>query len=211
VIPIGGFSQWPKIEDAAWTFENILRSEVKLAALFDRDYRPEEEIGEFVKKMRQSISLCFVLERKELENYLLQPDAIARALSRRLEERGSNAVVNAEEVRIWLTELTATLEKAVSAQCYAHRLRYYAKAGLDQSTISHESLEWFETQWGELDARLAIVPGKAVLSALNQRLQQEYQLNLTHAMITAAMAPQAISRDLTEILQCFEEFATVVA
>ena len=76
VIPVGGFTQWSKIEDAAWTFKNILRAEVKLAALFDHDYRCEEEVAEFLRVLRKSAPLCFVLRRKELENYLLHPDTL---------------------------------------------------------------------------------------------------------------------------------------
>jgi hypothetical protein len=73
VIPIGGFTQWQKIEDAAWTFETVLRAEVEIAALLDRDYRCEEEIEDLVDSVRKTLPHFHVLGAKEIENYLLCP------------------------------------------------------------------------------------------------------------------------------------------
>ena len=208
VIPVGGFSQWPKIEDAAWTFANILRAEVKLSALFDHDYRCPDKIEYFLTRIRTCVLRCYVLQRKELENYLLHPETISKAISRRLEERGMDARLASEgDVRQLLESITSGLEREVSAQCYAHRLRYYEKSGLDQSTILRESFQWFETQWNVLDTRLHLIPGKGILSALNRHLQQEQHINLTHATIMAAMTQREIPQDLREILEAFEDFA----
>ena len=44
-LKLGGFSKASRIESVSWTFSEILRSEVKLFGLFDRDYRSEEELG----------------------------------------------------------------------------------------------------------------------------------------------------------------------
>src|SRR5262249_37987498 len=80
IIPIGGFAQWQRIEHVAWTFKTILNTDIKMAAVLDRDYRCTEEIKEFLDKIRQTAPLCFVWDRKELENYLFVPSAIIRAV-----------------------------------------------------------------------------------------------------------------------------------
>jgi len=208
VIPVGGFAQWSKIEDAAWIFQNILRAEVSLAALFDHDYRCEEEINDFLNRIRKAASLCFVLRRKELENYLLHPDALARAISRRLAERGeTKKMFSKEDVEELLLLITDEFEKEVSAQCHAHRLRYHERSRLDQSTVLHASLEWFEAEWSRLDTRINLIPGKSVLSAINRHLQEESGINLTHATIVTAMRAGDIPEDLRETLEAFNRFA----
>jgi hypothetical protein len=73
--------------------------------------------------------------------------------------------------------------------------------------VLQESFEWFETQWGVLDTRLHLIPGKGILSALNRHLQQEHHINLTHATIMAAMMQREVPADLREILEAFEDFA----
>jgi predicted ATP-dependent endonuclease of OLD family len=55
VIPIGGFGQRQKIDNVAWTFEKVLRSEIAIAAVLDRDYRCAEEIGELIRDARTTV------------------------------------------------------------------------------------------------------------------------------------------------------------
>jgi hypothetical protein len=209
VIPVGGFSQWSKIEDAAWTFKNILQADVSLAALFDRDYRCEEEIDHFLSNLRNSAPLCFVLTRKELENYLLHSDTLARAISRRAAERDTVAKAwSKEEVEELLCQITDRFEKEISAQCHMHRLRYHEGSRIDPSTVLHKSLELFNIEWSCLETRIRLVPGKSVLTALNRWLQEQHCINLTHAMIVSAMGVGDVADDLRQILEAFDRFAS---
>ena len=133
---------------------------------------------------------------------------IARAISRRLAERGKiDKVFSKEEVEELLSSVTEGFEKEVSAQCHMHRLGYHEKSKLDQSTVLHQSLQWFETKWSCLDTRAHLVPGKSALSTLNRRLQERHGINLTHTMIVNAMAARDIPQDLREILEAFDQFA----
>jgi energy-coupling factor transporter ATP-binding protein EcfA2 len=61
VVPIGGFSQRHRIEDAAWTFEKVLKAEISIAAILDRDYRCCEEIDSIVQTVRTTVPNFFVL------------------------------------------------------------------------------------------------------------------------------------------------------
>ena len=69
VVPIGGFGQRQTIEHAAWTFEKVLKSEIAIAAILDRDYRCAEEIDEMIRDTRSTVPHFHILKRKELENY----------------------------------------------------------------------------------------------------------------------------------------------
>jgi energy-coupling factor transporter ATP-binding protein EcfA2 len=117
VVPIGGFSQRQRIEDAAWTFEKVLRAEIAIAAILDRDYRCPEEIEDLVRTARGTVPRFHVLGAKEIENYLLMPSAIARAISERLRERGSGnvgpQVVSKEEVEEMLAALANEMKSDV--------------------------------------------------------------------------------------------------
>ena len=94
VLPIGGFSQWRKVEDAAWTFEKLLETNIKIGALFDRDYRSQEEIDEFLNKIRKTVPVTFVLDRKEIENYLLHSVVLSRSVQQRLKQSGKSSKFN---------------------------------------------------------------------------------------------------------------------
>ena len=55
VIEINGFSNYERVTYTNWAFSKILGEEIKIAALFDRDYKDDEEILEFKNKMQQDI------------------------------------------------------------------------------------------------------------------------------------------------------------
>ncbi len=111
-MPIGEFSQWKRVEDAVWTFQEILKTQIEVGALFDRDYRCQEEVDSFLEKMRLSVPKSFVLERKDIENYLLNENSFSRALFKQLREKGKLADRTEFDVEIIaLTLLTETAEE----------------------------------------------------------------------------------------------------
>ena len=83
VVPIGGFSQKQRIQDTAWAFEKILKAEISIAALLDRDFRCNEEISDILKDARLSVPRFHILSGKEIENFLLIPSAISKALEQK--------------------------------------------------------------------------------------------------------------------------------
>jgi hypothetical protein len=61
VVPIGGFSQRQRIEDAAWAFEKVLKAAISIAAVLDRDYRSAEEIDALVSVARNTVLNFYIL------------------------------------------------------------------------------------------------------------------------------------------------------
>ena len=87
VIPIEGFSKHDRIPHTNWAFTTILGEQLKIAALFDRDYRCESTINEFKEKFEKQIDYVHFFQRKEIENYLLIPSAIENAVFDKIRER----------------------------------------------------------------------------------------------------------------------------
>ena len=50
-LQAGGFSQWRRVKEVEWTLDNVFDLQVKIVSVFDRDYRCDEEVGEFVDSM----------------------------------------------------------------------------------------------------------------------------------------------------------------
>ena len=48
IVQLGGLSQWRRAAHAAWAFREVLDLDVAVFCLFDRDYRSDEEIAEFL-------------------------------------------------------------------------------------------------------------------------------------------------------------------
>jgi hypothetical protein len=142
IVPIGGFGQRQKIEHAAWTFEKVLKSEIAIAAILDRDYRCAEEIEEITRDARTTVPHFHILERKEIENYLLAPRAIARAIADRLADcEGHYTEVTSENVEELITEITNEMKSGVLSQAISNRMRYFAnRTSKDPATVAAEAI-----------------------------------------------------------------------
>lgn len=209
VVPIGGFSQRQRIQEAAWTFGQVLKADISIAALLDRDYRPDEEISEIIAGMRSTVPDFFVLGSKEIENYLLSPAAITRAVGSRIRESKKPDLREPSEAEIVeiIEEVAEDLKSEVQAQLIAHRVRFFAKSGKDSSTLVKEAMADLEGRWKTLSGRLMIIPGKTAMTAINRKLTEQFGVSITSAQIIAQMRITEISQDLREILVALETFS----
>jgi energy-coupling factor transporter ATP-binding protein EcfA2 len=208
-VPIGGFSQRQRIEDAAWTFEKVLKSEIAIAAILDRDYRCAEEIDELTRDARGSVPHFHVLERKELENYLLVPSAITRAINDRLADRKEPVVkISTENVEEMIDEITAEMKSAVLSQAISNRMHYFAsRTSKDPATVASEAIAKLDENWADRSRRMKVVPGKQLLATLNSRLQKNLGISITATQIIRNLAQGTIATDLRETLHDINQFA----
>jgi hypothetical protein len=209
VVPIGGFGQRQKIQHAAWTFEKVLRSDIAIAAILDRDYRCAEEIDDLVQEARTTVPNFHILEQKELENYLIVPPAIAAAISDRLRDR-ENLQVSVQEVENLINEVSTEMKSDVLAQSIANRMRYFGnRTSRDPATIAGEAITKLDSHWTPLEQRLKVVPGKQLLASINTHLQQNFGVSITTLQIIRHLSPDMIANDLREILSDINQFARV--
>lgn len=211
VVPIGGFAQRQRIEDAAWTFGQVLKAEISIAGLLDRDYRCEEEVEEILTGVRETVPRFHILGAKEIENYLLVPHAIGKAIEARLRERPDQLerydALGPDAALRLLMDVTETMRVDVQSQLLAHRIRHFGKSRKDTATIVGETVAIFDAHWEDQTARLRIAPGKATLSALNGRLSKDFGISITGAQITSHLRSADLPAELQVILADLNSFA----
>jgi hypothetical protein len=93
---IGGGGSWQRVTTLAAGIAEALGCPLSIAAIYDRDYYSDEQISEVISALSQNLKLTHVHERKEIENYLLMPTVLDRALNRSLVERATRRGVPAE-------------------------------------------------------------------------------------------------------------------
>ena len=205
----GGFGSWSKVEALAWGFRRTLGSELSIAAIYDRDYRCDEETTSLKVRLEKEIRFAHFHRRKEIENYLLEPLVLERAARKAVEERarrrGDTAVVEFDVVEM-LEAITTKLKPECSGQ-YIGKYSTYSKAsGKDQSTLVTEAVTIFEQKWSALESRLEIVPGKDVLRAVRDRFQESYDVTLTDWRIIDSYRKEEVPQDLVVLLRQLDAF-----
>jgi energy-coupling factor transporter ATP-binding protein EcfA2 len=205
---LGGFAAPERVGAVSHGVRATLGGPVLLALVFDRDYRSDEEVARIKDELRKhSLSLIHIHSRKEIENYLLVPSAIDRALARSVAEqsiRTGLSPATLEPSAKLLQDITEELKASVQSQYLATRSRFLRGSGLDESTVLRQSLTEFEAAWKHLDTRMAIVPGKEVLQLLNRDTQQRYGVSVTPRTIVDQMHLSEIPRDLKQLLKDLE-------
>lgn len=210
-LELGGFSQSGRIEAVRYTFGEILKQNVSIFSLFDRDYRCDEEISKFVEEVSSSGEIiCMVWEKKEIENYLISCSAIARAVSSKLKRAESDITeINEQEITKIVLELVEEYRIDVFSQRQSARRSYLRKSVKDRrddATIDKESLMALEKRWKSFDGKISLCPGKSLFSSINTRLQATYGRSITANDVIRAMNAEEVCADMKRVLIALEKF-----
>jgi hypothetical protein len=208
-VESGGFSAWERIKALAWGFTRTLGRNLILGAVFDRDFWCDEELREILQELVSTLQFAHIHQRKEIENYLLVPTAIDRALRHAADDRGRRGGRLKEELEpatTMLERLTDPRKTDLQGQYVARRIQFLKNTKRDAASIATETIRGFEAQWGTIDTRMALVDGKEVLRALRGEVQQRWKLTISDAVIIEQFREEEVPEDLRKLLLSLEEF-----
>ncbi len=197
VIAIGGHRA-DEARNLARAMKTIIGSDVRVAMILDRDYRPDAEIIDLEETLRREFSVAHILRKKEIENYFLLPSALENTLRSKF-----TGTVRSGDIGGILEDVTESMRIATQSQWVTHYVDYARKVdpSLDQSTLSGKAIRDFEKRWLNLDDRLQIVSGKTFLRALNSALQAKGVKAVTIAQLAAAMRGSDIPPEMAMLLK----------
>ena len=185
VIEIKGFSNWVRVEPFKWFVSDFLDDSVDVFVLLDRDYRTDADVVK-VHSTLEAIGIhAHIWHRKELENYLLDPAALARA---------SNTTPS--DISSQLESITDAMTEDVLAQ-FAEKRHFSSPSGSKDlaRTISETSRELRplaeDPEW-----RLHRYPAKTILNALNKTLQQAGHTTVSTKNLARQLRPSEIPDEM---------------
>lgn len=192
VIPIGGYSHWPSVEAFGWLKSELLGATVEVFVILDRDYRTDEKCTEVELALAKKGVKVHIWKRKELENYLIEPPALARL----------SGLPEVEVIDV-LGSLAAKMKPDVFGQFLARALEEKAK-GVDVATATGSLLPGFESMWADESLRLNRVSGKVLLRLFNAHLQSRRLAPLPPRSLATRMLPEEIDEEVHEMLSRLE-------
>jgi energy-coupling factor transporter ATP-binding protein EcfA2 len=211
VVPVEGFNP-KRALDLARGIELTLDAEILKAVILDRDYRSSEEVKEVLAELRKIADLAWIHSCKEIENFLLNPTVLQRAIAARIAERHKRfggEMKSAPDVAKLLDEITLPMKPAVAGQYLAKRSDFLRKRnpGFDLAASNAEVMMSFEKDWAALESRLSIVSGKQVLAELNQKLQKWVGISVSNTQICGHFKKDEIPQDLQVLLRRIKDFS----
>jgi hypothetical protein len=208
IVQLGGFSEWKKATHAVWAFKDILKVEIKLFCIFDRDYRCHDEVTNFLEEIANQGMMCRVWLRKEIENYIFDPDLIYNALAKKQRGADDGSSVILTDVEEIFDQITDEMKHDVNSQMAADALRWARKCGSaeDDRTIIRKTSREFESSWKTRLGRMKLIPGKEALSELNGALETKKWPTITSTSLVDQMDAGKEYDDLKVTLQQLNDF-----
>jgi energy-coupling factor transporter ATP-binding protein EcfA2 len=188
VIRLGGFSNWHQVEPFAWLSRELLGNAVKIYVLLDRDYRGDATIETLQEALKGSDVAVHVWRRKELESYLLVPEAIARASG-----------IDDEMAEQFMGKAIQSLRVDAQAS-FMSRRQLDAKRGTDFKTVALTALPQFESMWAKSEEQIRLVPPKDVIAAIARETQKLGARPVTARSISAAIRNTEVDDEMSQVL-----------
>ena len=191
---------------------DFLRTDIKIAQINDLDYDSIVQQSKGIKEQRGDGVLLLTLGRKEIENYLLDANAITKGAETQLSKRQQNhtkiSPPSAETINDIMRE---------SFEKYKEELSYKVKPLIrgelskaqkkwEDSRLERETDERFEGLWGDEEWRLSACPGKSVLRNIRTELQKRWGVSVSTRLLCRNM--ESVPEDIESILEKLRDFLT---
>lgn len=205
VVSLDGFNT-EKIDNFFQGIKTALGTEVIAAAIFNRGYRTNAECTDVQQKLSSYCHFIRIHTGNDIENFLIQPVVLTRAIQIRLAEKikrtGENIVCYEENTSDILKEITSGMRHKVLAG-YIEKASSTAVA---DETITKKFMNKYEQDWENIEQRLKMIPGKDTLVALNSYLQQHYGINVTSTLIINSFKREEINPEIMDLISEFDVF-----
>lgn len=186
-VSLHGFSDYHRVLNFAKMMQQLDYTGT-IIVLLDRDYRDQRTVAEVVGSLREVGVRCYVWQRKELENYLLVPELVARVAGITLDQ--------AERV---LLEVTDLLHEDSKTRWVEQRFRLRDKS-LDEGKVMTEAIRSFDAAWSSRSDRVALVPGKSAIAKLSHLLQTEFQVSVSSRRLASEMKSNDAASEVKVVL-----------
>ena len=210
VVPLGGSPSADRVRSVAEGFVRALGEQMRFAAVLDRDYRSDGQIAVYEREVGDHVGFAHVWRRKEIENYLLVPEVLDRAIAAALADRrrrtgkGISSAATAAEL---LTEITDLMKHDTQSQLVERRVDFERGSRKDRATIAKPALAEFDERWSSLEGRLEMVAGKKAVARLNTVLKERYGIQLTPKRIIPLFEVAEVPLEMRTVLRKLDSFA----
>jgi energy-coupling factor transporter ATP-binding protein EcfA2 len=213
VVPIEGFNP-ERIRNLKSGMETTLGGKILVAAVLDKDYRSEKERLWIETECKSFCNFAKIHRCKEIENYLLIPDAIDRSAARKIFDQAKRSGKTPPSfvpfAASFLDDFCQNRKSYIQSQYLAVRRQFEKSntSSINEATFNEEVLTEFETLWATSMSRILVAPGKEALAAVNRHLQNQYGINITPTSIVDVMKVDEVSEEMRGLVSELGSFAS---
>jgi hypothetical protein len=194
-----GWGGWHHAINSSLPKKNGVGTAIRTYCFFDSDFHTDEEIEQrYAEADARGVQL-HIWHRKEIENYVLVPTAIARYIGRKTSKlaKPSEDEVAAELSRI-CKEMKNTTVEALADELQKRDRKLTVKGSLA------EARKRVSQRWAT-DGGVSVVEGSVALKRLKTWAMKRYGVSFTAVSIAQELAPAEVPAEVKEVLGALDE------
>jgi len=200
-IEVGGWGGWAYAIGSSMLLRNSGGEDISVYCILDSDYHSKGAIAKKYEDAARARARLHIWSRKEIENYFLVPEAIVRAIRRRMPSR--TQAPTAAEIRGRMEAACEGLKEEVFDAIAADVLAEDRSLGAGGANkLAREALA---ARWGTLGAKLGAVSGKRLFTELSRWSQEQFGVSLSAALVAREMTTSDIAEELREVVEGIEQ------
>lgn len=199
VVPLEGFSNWDRLIHINWITKNAFGEDVRCYVILDSDYHTKQEKKDILRIFQQKGIKAHIWAKKEIENYLINYNSLYRMFTTKYHERHGKAKLplSASDFTKKVQSFFDESKNHVISQLAASEIQNRPPESALPSTIISKTMVEFEKNWGDMEFRKNIIPGKDFFSKLNTWLNSEYKIRISiryalHSLLSDEIEPEII-------------------
>lgn len=188
-VSLGGFNNLNEAFGASKLFHDETNGNVRCMCILDRDYFPKDLLEEKVALAEENKLVLHIWERKELENYVIEPRVLFRL-----------TLLEKEEYENFLQKFETLLDRFKDDvfDQYAEHIDLYRKCG--HSMANKEARKYLNDHWKGIDEKLALVSGKKLLKEVNGWMRCEYEVSCSMHKIISTFTENDICEEMKTVI-----------
>jgi hypothetical protein len=171
---------------------------IRSYCLLDRDYFPDEELAERYEEAKQWRIDLRIWSRKELENFLLVPDAINRFIV--AHARPGAPTPHADDVAAEIDQVVNSMRQDPITDGFGTVVLGRDRRG-GFATANRRAQSLVAARWKTRAGRWALAPGKQVISRLSDWSKATFGVSFGPEQIAGALEPSEIDSEVVAVLQ----------
>lgn len=194
-IYVEGWGGWQRVIGSNKVFKEN-KTSIITYCIFDSDYHTEEEKVKRLKDAEANEINLHIWCKKEIENYLLIPNAIARHVKSKkkqadLQEKQITAIINnfCEELK----------DDVIDNFAIEIKNRDNSK---DLKTINQQARKYINERWQNESWNL--VPGKSIAAKLFSWISETYKVSLNKFSLAREITLSEIDPEIIKVITCIE-------
>ncbi|NHI95076.1 MAG: hypothetical protein EAX96_21485 [Candidatus Lokiarchaeota archaeon] len=200
IISRGGVDKNHYYEESKLISE-FIDSKIKVFSIIDRDFRSVEESDYYIENSKKHQVDVFILDKKEIENYLIVPQLVMRCINESRIKRGLKQL-SQEDVNNMLNEICESMKESTIDKYSQSLLAFNRKIDkkCDLTLTNPIARDIVAKKWTDLNGKISCCDGSDILNEINKKMSPN-MIVINIGQLLSNISKEEISNDLIEIFK----------